>query len=209
METLAWVLVVLALICMGSILAAAVMARMLYTRIRRSRSINSTLLRARTSLSWGQRHEVLRLRLRLNEALAGGQAAVNLAAASGATRGELPRLFRRIESEGVTLEWQLRLMATEADPVILAEGIPVARRRVELVAGLVRRLRSVVADGLGELSDDALTRLQSDVDREVTAMNAGLQELRTLNRNDALFDPHRQPAMDRPNMDRLSRGNRS
>jgi hypothetical protein len=209
METLAWVFIVLTLVCLGSILAVAVSARMLYTRIRRSRAINSALLRARTSLSRGQRHEVFKLRLRLNDTLAGGQAAVNLAAASGATRGEPPRLFRRIESEGVTLEWQLRLMATETDPVILADRLAVARRRVELVAELVRRLRSVVADGLGELSDDALARLRSDVDREVTALNAGLQELHTLNRDDALFDPHRQPAIDRPNMDRLSRGNKS
>jgi hypothetical protein len=84
---------------------------------------------------------------------------------------------------------------------------------------LVRRLRSAVADNLGEISDDELARLRYDVDREVTALNAGLQELHALNRNDALFDPRRQPAMDRhsveqqsmdrPRMDRPRRGNKS
>jgi hypothetical protein len=209
MTTLAWILVTLALICLASIVAVAVILRVLYKRIRRSRALNSTVLRARTRLGWGARHDVLKLRLRLNDTLASGQAAVNLAGHTDASRGELPRLFRRIQSEGVTLESQLRLMATESDPVVLAQGIPVARRRVDQVAGLVHGLRSVVADGLGEVSDDALRRLRSDVDREIAALNAGLQELHALNANDALFDPHRQPGMDRRSMDHLSRGNKS
>ena len=190
METLALVLIVLGLIVLGSILVVAVLARVLYKRIRRSRAINSAVLQARTLLSYGPRREVLKLRLRLSDTLESGQAAVNLAVNGESTRGELPRLFRRIQAEGVTLEAQLRLLATEADPVLLAEGIPVARRRVDMVAGLVRRLRSFVAGSLGEISDDALARLRSDVEREVTALNAGVEELHILNRNDALLDPH-------------------
>jgi hypothetical protein len=100
-------------------------------------------------------------------------------------------------------------MSTETDPVMLAEGIPVAKRRVELVSGLVRRLRSVVSDGLGEISDDALARLRSDVDREVSALNAGLQELHALNRKDAPFDSRRHPALDRHGMDRHGMDDRS
>ena len=198
METLAWILVVLGLVVLGSMLTVAVLARVLYKRIRRSRAVNTAVLQARTLLSYGPRREVLKLRLRLNDTLESGQVAVNLAVNGESTRGELPRLFRRIQAEGVTLEAQLRLLATEADPVLLAEGIPVARRRVELVAGLVRRLRSFVAGSLGEISDDALARLRSDVEREVTALNAGLQELHTLNRNDAVcsirIDSRRWPA---------------
>jgi hypothetical protein len=202
--TLTWLLVILALIVLGSILTVAVILRVLYLRIQRSRALTSAVLRARTRLSWGPRHEVLKLRLRLNETLASGLTAVNLAVHSDAFRDELPRLFRRIHAEGVALESQLRLMATESDPVVLAEGIPVARRRVDQVAGLVRQLRSVVAEGLGEMSDDSLMTLRLDVDREVTALSAGIRELRALNGNDASFDPHRQPATAH-----LSRGNRS
>jgi hypothetical protein len=208
MTILEWVLLALVLSYTGSIVAVAMIARRLYKRFRRSRTVNGVVLRVRTSLSGGPRREVLRLRLRLHEALAGGQVAVDLAAQSQATHGELPRLFDRIHSEGVTLESQLRLMATETDPALLAEEIPVARRRVESVAGLVRQLRSVVADGLGEISDDALVRLRFDVDREVAALNAGFQELHALNRNDAPFAPHRQPAMNRPNVERLSGGSK-
>ena len=209
METLAFVLVVLGLVVLGSMLTVAVLARVLYKRIRRSRAVNSAVLQARTLLSYGPRREVLKLRVRLNDTLESGRAAVNLAVNGESARGELPRLFRRIQAEGVTVEAQLRLLATEADPVLLAEGIPAARRRVDLVAGLVRRLRSFVAGSLGEISDDALARLRSDVEREVTALNAGLEELHTLNRNDALLDPYPQPAIARRNMDRLSRGNES
>jgi hypothetical protein len=208
MTILEWVLLALVLGYTGSIVAVAMIARRLYKRFRRSRTVNGVVLRVRTSLSGGPRREVLRLRLRLHETLAGGQVAVDLAAQSQATHGELPRLFDRIHSEGVTLESQLRLMATETDPALLAEEIPVARRRVESVAGLVRQLRSVVADGLGEISDDALVRLRFDVEREVAALNAGLQELHTLNRNDAPFAPHRQPSMNRPNVERLSGGSK-
>lgn len=209
MSPLEWVLIALVLAWVGSIVAVAVGVRMLYKRIRRSRALNSTVLRARTRLSWGPRHEVLKLRVRLDETLASGQAAVALAAQNEASRGELPRLFRRIQSEGAALETQLRLMATETDPDVLAEGVPVARRRVDAVAGLVRRLRSVVADGLGGASDDVLATLQSDVDREVTALYAGLEELRSLRRNDALLDPHPHPMRDRPTLDRLSKGKKA
>lgn len=175
---------------------------MLYKRIRRSRALNSAALRARTHLSRGARHEVLKLRVRLADSLTSGQAAVALAAHGEVSHGEVPRLFRRIQSEGAALESQLRLMETETDPEVLAVGIPVARRRVEMVTGLVGRLRSVVADGLGESSDHVLSVLQSDVDREVIALHAGLEELHALRRNDALLGPLRQPMTDRPQLDR-------
>ena len=60
-------------------------------------------------------------------------------------------------------------------------GLSVAGRRVDQVGGLVRRLRSAVAAGLGELTDDTLTALRSEVDREVAALRAGVDELRSLN----------------------------
>ena len=200
MDLLSWALVSLATIILAAIVAFTVIVRVLYKRVLRSRAV----LRARARFSWGPQHEVLKLRLRLKETLDSGQAAVDLAARSDGPRGELPRLFRRIHSEGVTLESQLRLMASESDSDVLAEGIPVARRRVEQVARLVRGLRSAVAAGLGDLTDDTLTTLRSEVDREVLALKAGVQELRALNGYAGLSDPRRQLSMDR-----LARGNES
>ena len=200
MDLLSWVLISLATISLAAIVAFTVIVRALYKRVLRSRA----MLRARARLSWGPQHEVLKLRLRLMETLDSGQAAVDLALRSEGPRGELPRLFRRIRSEGVTLESQLRLMASESDSDVLAEGIPLARRRVEQVARLVRGLRSAVAAGLGDLTDDTLATLRSEVDREVAALHAGVHELRALNGNDGSSDPRRQLSMDR-----LARGNES
>lgn len=203
MDLLSWVLITLATIVLAGIVAFTVIVRALYKRVQRSRA----LLRARSRFSWGPQHEVLKLRLRLKDTLDSGQAAVDLALRSDGPRGELPRLFRRIQSEGVALEYQLRLMASETDPDVFAEGLPVARRRVEQVATAVRGLRSAVAAGLGDLSDDTLATLRSDVDREVAALKAGVQELRTLNGYDGyegLSGPRRQLSMDR-----LARGNES
>ena len=200
MDLLTSVFITLAVIIFVVIGTFAFVVRMAYKRIRRSRA----LLRARARFSWGRQHEVLKLRLRLKENLDSGQAAVDLALRSGGPRGELTRLFRRIRSEGATLESQLQLMASECDSVVLAEGIRVAGRRVDQVAGLVRRLRTAVAAGLGDLTDDTLATLRSEVDREVAALHAGVQELRALNGNDGLSDPRRQLSMDR-----LARGNES
>lgn len=200
MDLLSWVLITLGTIILAAVVAFTVVVRALYKRVLRSRA----LLRSRARIGWGPRHEVVKLRLRLRDTLDSGQAAVDLAIGGDGPRGELPRLFRRIRSEGIALESQLRLLASETDPGVLAEGLPVARRRVDQVATAVRGLRSAVAAGLGDLTDDSLSTLRSEVDREVAALHAGVQELRALNESDGLADPRRQLSIDR-----LARGNES
>ena len=200
MDLLSWVLITLGTITLVAVVAFTLIVRALYKRVLRSRA----LLSGRARIGWGPRHEVVKLRLRLRDTLDSGQAAVDLAIRGDGPRGELPRLFRRIQSEGIALDSQLRLLASETDPGVLAEGLPVARRRVEQVATAVRGLRSAVAAGLGDLTDDSLSELRSEVDREVAALHAGVQELRALNESDGLADPPRQLSIDRP-----ARGNES
>jgi hypothetical protein len=197
---LGWVLIALASTSLVVFVSFFVLVRVLYKRIRRNRALSGAVLRSRSRLSWGPQHEVLKLQVRLKDSLDSGQAAVDLARQSEGPLGELPRLFRRIQSEGVTLQSQLRLLTSEKDPVVLAEAMPAAGRRVDQVTGLVRRLRSAVAAGLGDLSDDSLTTLHSEVEHEVAALRAGVAELRTLNGNDG-FSPPRRPL----SMDHLSR----
>ena len=189
MSVLAEVLIALAAIMVVSTVTVVVIARVLYRRIRRSRAVNGAVLRVRTRVSFGPQHEILRLRLRLVESLASGQAAVDLAVASGGPRGELQRLMGRLQSEGTRVESQLLLLATERDPVVLAETLPVAGRRVDQITELVRRVRSVVAAGLGVRTDDTLTTLGADVDREIAAVNAGVAELHSLTLLDGLPAP--------------------
>lgn len=178
------------MLALGGIIAISaasviVIARVLFTRIRRSRAVNHSALRARALMSVGPQHEVLALRVRLAETLDSGRDALDLARRTGSSLGELGRLYGRIRDDGTALDAQLLLLLSERDPAVLRLSIPVAERRVDQVVGLIRRLRSAVAAGLGDRTDDNLAMLTGDLDREVAALDAGLTELHTLNRTDA------------------------
>lgn len=158
--------------------------RSVYRRIRNNRSVGGAALRARARVSRGPQRTVLTLRVRLDASLRSGQAAIDLSAGGSGPRGELPRLFRRLSEEAATLDLQLRLMESETDAATLTSELPAASRRVEQVEGLVRGVRTAVASGLSGTTDDALSALGSDVEREVAALYAGIQELQALNRRD-------------------------
>ncbi|MGY4857056.1 hypothetical protein [Cryobacterium sp. AP23] len=181
MSMLAEIMLALASIVVISTVSVIVLARVLIRRIRRSRTVTSSVLRTRALVSVGRQHEVHTLRLRLADTLASGRAALDLAGSNGSQLGELHRLYDRIRSDATTLDAQLLLLLSERDAVVLAESIPVAGRRVDQVAWLVRRLRSAVAAGLGDRTDDSLAALTDDLDREIVALDAGLRELHTLN----------------------------
>ena len=199
MTALAGIMGAFALIVLMSIVTVVLIARALYKRVRRSRTLNAAVLRTRATLSWGTQRDVLQLRIRLNDTLDSGQAAIELAALTEGPRGELPRLFRRIQAAATTLDAELRFLESETDSAALAEWLPVLQRRVDQVAAIVRRLRSAVASGLNGLSDETLAVLRADVDREVDALRAGMQELHSLSSNDLLFEPKPQPSAARLN----------
>lgn len=207
MNELGWMLLAFASTVVAAWAALFLTVRALYKRIRRNLALNGAGLRVRARLSRGPQREVLQLRLRLKETLDSGQAAVDLAVQSGVPSGELPRLFRRLKGEGAALESQLRLLESEYDTAVLAEALPAARYRVDQVTHLVRHLRSAVGSGLGSVSDESLTALRSEVDREVTAVRAGVHELQELNRRSGHAVPGWQPSADRSA--RIERGNPS
>lgn len=187
------------LLSIGVMVTVVLVVRALVRRVRRSRTFGSTTLRARARVSHGPQRTVLALRVRLDDALRSGRAAIEVGAQPGgaggarASRGELPRLFRRISDEGGVLDLQLRLMESETSAAVLAEELPAARLRVEQVEALVRRVRDAVASGLSGTTDDALSALGSDVDREVAALQSGIEELQALNRRDGRVDATRPP----------------
>lgn len=204
MTVIAGILISLFVIALLGILTGVLIVRWLYRRIRRNRTVNGAVLRTRAALTWGPQQQVLKLRLRLGNSLESGRGALELAARGNGPRGELARLFTRIQNEGETLSAQLRLLESETDPEVLASELATARDRVQQVEALVRRLRSAVASGLSSSSDDTLAALHADVDREVAALHAGVQELHTLNTADGRIDPRRQSSTNR-----LYRGNES
>ncbi|KQX07607.1 MULTISPECIES: hypothetical protein [unclassified Leifsonia] len=181
------VLLSLALIVTASVTTIVLVVRAVFRRIRRSRTINGAVLKGRASLTWGPQRKVLALQLQLNDALESGRAAIDLAVRTNGRRGELPRIFRRIEAEGVALQAQLRLMETETDAAALADELPAAGLRVEQVSEMIRRLRASVAAGLGDPTGSSLASLRAEVDREVAALHAGVEELRLLNADDGRY----------------------
>lgn len=191
MSELLWILAGFAAIMAASIATVVLVLRAGFRRLRRNRAIGGMILRTRAGLSWGPQRKVLELRLQLNDTLDSGQAVVDIASRSGWPRGELSRLFRRIQEVGVVLDSQLRLMESETESAVLTEELPMARQRVDEVTGLVRRVRSAVASGLAGPTDDALAALRVDVDREVAALRAGMQELHALYERDGLVDRSR------------------
>ncbi|WP_400995111.1 hypothetical protein [Agromyces sp. GXQ0307] len=184
---------VIVLLGIASFVTLVLVVRHVYRRIRHSRRVDGALMRGRAKVSRGPQRTILDLRVRLDDALASGQAAIDLAGQGGGPRGELPGIFRRIREAGASLDAQLRLMESEIDRSVLTAELPAAEERVGQVEALVRRIRSVVASALAGASDDGLTGLRADVDREVAALNAGVEELHALSLRDVAPEPIGRP----------------
>ncbi|MGR0219726.1 hypothetical protein [Agromyces sp. ZXT2-6] len=202
MEVLLWIFLAFLAMVVTSVVIAVLLVRWLVRRIRRSRALAGRALRTRARFTTGPRGRVIRLRVRLADALSSGQAAVDLAGGGEGPRGELDRLHERIRREGESLDRQLRFMESETDPTALARDLPIAEDRVDQVVALVRRVRSAVGAQLDGLTDGALAALRADVDREVAALHAGVQELRILNARDGIAEPASDPSTRRLNRSR-------
>jgi len=188
MDILFGVLISLAAIAVIAWIAFFLIVRTLYRRIRRSRTVNGAVLKSRAQLSRGPRRKVFALQMQLDEALESGRAAIDLAVRSNGRRGDLPRLFRRIEAEGTALRAQLHLMESETDAGALTDELAAAGLAVDQISDMIRELRASVADGLGDPTGAALSSLHAEVDLEVAALHEGLVELAHLNGGDLRAD---------------------
>jgi hypothetical protein len=189
MDVLFGVLISLVVIVAISVITFFLIVRMLYRRIRRSRTVNGAVLKSRAQWSRGPRRQVFALQAQLDESIASGRAAIDLAVRNNGRRGDLPRLFRRIEAEATALRAQLHLMESETDAGALTDALPAAGLAVDQISDMIRELRASVADGLGDPTGAALSSLHAEVDLEVVALHAGLVELAQLNGGDRSADP--------------------
>lgn len=198
MDTLFSVLISLVAIAAISVTSVVLIGWALYRRIRRSRAVNTALLKSRAHLSMGPRRRVFALELQLVQALDSGRAAIDLAVRSNGRRGELPRLFRRIEAEGLALQTQLRLLESETDAGTLTDSLSVVTPQVDRISDMIRRLRASVTAGLGDPTGAALATLSADIDLEVSSLHAGLVELANLTTGERNVPTAiRQPSSDR------------
>jgi hypothetical protein len=148
-------------------------------RLLRRRLQASTAVR--TVQAWaappGPRRRLARLRRELAAAMAATPQALAVVRAAGGPVGELPLLARRLERLGATLDAELRLLATEPDPAELASMLPTAESRVADLARVARRIRRAASAGLGAGTAAELAPLEAEVEREITALDAGVDRL--------------------------------
>jgi hypothetical protein len=128
----------------------------------------------------GQRRRVACLRRDLSAAAHATGEAVALVKAAGGTVGELPYLVRRLGRVTGTLDAELRLLAAEPDPAELARVLPAARARVADVTRVALAIRRAASAGLGAETAAEIAPLQAEVEREVLALDAGVDRLLAL-----------------------------
>lgn len=125
----------------------------------------------------GPRREVAFLRHELAGAITSTPRAIATVKASAGVVGDLPSLTRRLERVAVTLDAELRLLASEPEQREVARRLPAARERVDDVTRAARAIRRAASAGLGAQSAADLRSLSADVEREVAAVAAGVQRL--------------------------------
>ena len=100
--------------------------------------------------------------------------------AAGGTVGDLPQLARRLGRVAATLDAELRLLAREPDLSELARVLPAARARVADVTRVALTIRRAASAGLGADTAAELAPLEAEVEREVRALDAGVDRLLAL-----------------------------
>jgi hypothetical protein len=128
----------------------------------------------------GARRQVACLRRDLHVAAVATGEAVAVVRKAGGMVGDLPQLARRLGRMAATLDAELRLLAHEPDPVELARVLPAARARVADVSRVALTIRRAASAGLGAETAAELAPLEAEVEREVLALDAGVDRLLAL-----------------------------
>jgi hypothetical protein len=128
----------------------------------------------------GPRRQVACLRRDLSAAAHATGEAIALVKAAGGAVGDLPALARRLGRVTGTLDAELRLLAAEPDPAELARVLPAARARVADATRVALAIRRAATAGLGAVSAAELAPLQAQVEREVLALDVGVDRLLAL-----------------------------
>ncbi|HZP97189.1 MAG TPA: hypothetical protein VFC31_12795 [Candidatus Limnocylindria bacterium] len=161
------------------IVVAAIVAFVLYRSLRRSGRWDRAILLLRSRYDEGPRAELSDLRLRLMDALAGARRAVELSAAASRS-GELATLQRRLQRLAVPLDGQLQLLQGEPDEVALRRTLAPARSRVREFERVARSLRETASVQLEAEMTGELPALGAAAERELAALQAGVEALEEL-----------------------------
>jgi hypothetical protein len=151
------------------------------SRVRRSPGLRRRVRTVQAlTVPPGARRQVACLRRDLSAAAHATGEAVAVVKAAGGAVGDLPRLARRLDRLARTLDAELRLLAGEPDQAEVARVLPAARARVADVARVALTIRRAASAGLGAETAAELAPLQTEVEREVLALDAGVDRLLAL-----------------------------
>ncbi|MBI4320694.1 MAG: hypothetical protein HY675_19560 [Chloroflexi bacterium] len=178
MDIPVWLLLVALIVLLSSALVVGLLGLLAYQLVLRA-GRGWLSLQAMLMLP-GLQRDVAQLRVQLSKEMLGTKRALSTLNASPATKGELGILVRRLERVANALDAQLRLLRGEPSDELLHELLRPARARVDELASASRRIRKVALAVLGGETDDSLRQITADVDREVLALQAGVDELRAL-----------------------------
>jgi hypothetical protein len=173
-------LTVLAVFLVGGVLLLLAVWRAVRW-VRRSARLRQRVRTAQVLLAPpGPRREVAWLRRELAAATRAATEAVALVGTAGGVVGELPRLARHLGRVAGTLDAELRLLAGEPDPAELARVLPAAGARVGDATRVARTIRRAASAALAAETATGIGPLQAEVEREVAALDAGIDRLLAL-----------------------------
>lgn len=157
------------------------LARSMWRRVRRDpRWIRRTMLVQEKTSAPGPRRSLFQLRLRLADAIASAKQSVAVLEAHGGVRGDVASLVRRLERVAAPLDAHLHLMQSEPDLRLLAEMLSPAGARVAEIENIVRHVRGAAYTALSGDMEGTVAAITADMEREVTALQAGVSTLHAL-----------------------------
>lgn len=150
-------------------------------RVRQDRRIGkATLMVQLHGTQPGPRRTLAQCRLRLHEAVTGARSAVTVLHANGGLRGQLGSLTRRFDQAAGAFDAQLRLMQSEPYEEILRSTLGPIEARLSEFEGIARQIRHTAFALLGGELDATVGDLAAEVEREMRALQAGIDALRAL-----------------------------
>lgn len=163
------------------VVALLLLTRAVVRRVRRDRRVGkAALLVQMHGASSLPRRTLAECRLRLYEAVTGATTAMELLHAHGGPRGQLAQLARRFAQSAGAFDAQLRLMQSEPQDAIIHGMTGPATTRVAEFEAMARQIRHTAFALLGGDLDITVADLATDVEREMNALQAGVDALHAL-----------------------------
>lgn len=134
------------------------------------RTVEDSMLRAKSFAQPGAAGQLADLRLRLRTTMRATQDALHAGVAEDESLRESLGLFQRLSTHGYELDDDLRRLESDPDRVKLAERLPDLRERTERIIESADSLRWAAHDRARRFGEDDLDTLSAQIDIEAGAL---------------------------------------